>query len=85
MLIVTSKLSHACETRSIDPYTFVSVLALSAMSSAYRAYRSWRSTGDTLLLQISSGVVWQSRDLQLSGNTLYLLSPHLCFFIILKT
>ena len=32
----------------------------------------------------SSGVVWQSRDLQLSRNTLYLLSPHLCFYIVLK-
>ena len=36
------------------------------------------------LLQISSGVVWQTRDLHLSRNTLYLLSPHLCFFIVLK-
>ena len=42
------------------------------------------STDDLLLLQISSGVVWQSRDLQLSRNTLYLLSPRLCFFIVLK-
>ena len=42
------------------------------------------STDDLLLLQISSGVVWQSRDLQLSRNTLYLLSPRLCFFILLK-
>ena len=41
------------------------------------------STDDLLLLQISSGVVWQSRDLQLSCNTLYLLSPRLCFFIVL--
>ena len=31
------------------------------------------------LLQISSGGVWQSRDLHLSSNTLYMLSPHLCF------
>ena len=29
------------------------------------------------LLQISSGVVWQTRDLHLSCNTLYLLSPRL--------
>ena len=42
------------------------------------------STDDLLLLQISSGVVWQNRDLQLSRNTLYLLSPRLCFFIVLK-
>ena len=32
----------------------------------------------------SSGVVWQSRDLQLSRKTLYLLSPRLCFFIVIK-
>ena len=32
----------------------------------------------------SSGVVWKSRDLQLSRNTLYLLSPRLCFFIVLN-
>ena len=43
------------------------------------------STNGLLLLQmISSGVVWQSRDLQLSRNTLYLLSPRLCFFLVLK-
>ena len=42
------------------------------------------STNDLRLLQISSGVVWQSRDLQLSRNTLYLLRPRLCFFIVLK-
>ena len=37
------------------------------------------STDDLLLLQISCVVVWQSRDLQLSRNTLYLFSPLLCF------
>ena len=37
------------------------------------------SADDLLLLQISSGVVWQTRDLHLSRNTLYLLSPRLCF------
>ena len=37
-----------------------------------------------ILLQISSGVVWQNRDLHLSRNTLYLLSHHLCIFIELK-
>ena len=42
------------------------------------------STDDLILLQISSGVVRQSRDLQLSRNTLYLLSPRLCFFIVFK-
>ena len=42
------------------------------------------STDDLLLLQISSCVVWQTRDLHLSRTTLYLLSPRLCFFIVLK-
>ena len=39
---------------------------------------------DLLLLQIFSGVVWQTRDLHLSHNTLCQLSPRLCFFIVLK-
>ena len=43
------------------------------------------STGAQLmiffLLQISSDGVWQSRDLQLSRSTLYILSPRLRFFI----
>ena len=42
------------------------------------------STGDLILLQIFSSVVWQSRDAQLSRNTLYLLSPRLCFFIVVN-
>ena len=42
------------------------------------------STDELLLLQISSGVVWQARDLHLSHNMLFLLSPCLCFFIVLK-
>ena len=44
------------------------------------------STDDMLLLQISSCVVWQTRDLHLSRNMLYmyLLSPRLGFFIVLK-
>ena len=42
------------------------------------------STDDLLLLPIISSVVWRSRDLQLSRITLYLLSPRLCFFIVLK-
>ena len=43
------------------------------------------ATDDLLLLQISSGAVLLSIDLQLSRNTLYLLSPRLkCFFIVLK-
>ena len=41
------------------------------------------STDDLLLLQISIGVITQSRDLQLSRNTLYLLSPRPCFFKVL--
>ena len=41
------------------------------------------STDDLHLLQISSCVVWQTRDLNMSRNTLYLLSPRLCFFIVL--
>ena len=42
------------------------------------------STDDLLLLQISSGVVWQTRDLHLSRNTLYLLSTRLRYFIVLR-
>ena len=43
------------------------------------------STGDLLLPQISSGVVWQSKDIQLSRNTLYLLFPRrLCFSIVVN-
>ena len=36
------------------------------------------------LNKISSSVVWQTRNLNLSRNTLYLLSSRLCFFIVLK-
>ena len=42
------------------------------------------STDDLLLFQISSGVVRQTRETQLSRNTLYLLSLRLFFFIVLK-
>ena len=42
------------------------------------------STDDLRLLQIYSGVVWQTRDLHPSRSTMYLLSPRLCFFIVLK-
>ena len=42
------------------------------------------STDNLLLLQIASVVVRQTRDLHLSCNTLYLLSPRLCFFIVLR-
>ena len=41
------------------------------------------STDDLLLLQNSSGVVWQSSELQLSRNSLYLLNP-LLYFSVLK-
>ena len=41
----------------------------------------WGSIDYLLLLQISSGGVWQSSDLQLSRT---MLSPCLCFFIVLK-
>ena len=40
------------------------------------------STGDSRLLQIVSGSVLQSRDLQLSRNTLCMLSSCLWFFIV---
>ena len=40
--------------------------------------------GSTDLLQISSGVVSQTRDLHLSHNTLYLLSHRLGSFIVLE-
>ena len=42
------------------------------------------STDDLLLIQIYSCVVWQTRGLHLSRNTLYLSSPRLCFFIVFK-
>ena len=42
------------------------------------------STDALLFLQIASGGVWQFRDLQLSRSTLYLLSPRICFFIVLN-
>ena len=40
--------------------------------------------GFYILLQISNGGVWQPRDLKLSRNTLYLLSPRLCISIVLN-
>ena len=39
---------------------------------------------DLRLLQISSDAVWLPSDLRLSLNALYLLSPLLCFFIVLS-
>ena len=55
-----------------------------APKTGFLMTRLMSSTDDLLLFQISNGVVWQTRDLHLSCNKLYLLSPHLCFFIILK-
>ena len=54
------------------------------MASADRSLAHRGSTNYLLLLQISSGVVRQSFDLQLSRNTLYLLSLRLCFFLVLN-
>ena len=42
------------------------------------------STDARLLVQISIRVVWQTRDLHLSRNRLYLSSPRYCFFIVLE-
>ena len=45
----------------------------------------FRSSTDALLLsQISSVFVWQTWDLHLLRNKLYLLSPRLSFFIVSK-
>ena len=41
-------------------------------------------TDDLHLLQISSVVVWQSRDLQLSRNTFDLSSLRLCLSIVVN-
>ena len=58
------------------------LLILVGLDRSFRLFH--RGSTDDLLLQISSGVVCQTRDLHLSRNTLYLLSPRLCFFIVLK-
>ena len=42
------------------------------------------TTDDLFLLQIFSGAVWQTGDLNMSHNSLYLLSSRLCIFIVLK-
>ena len=42
------------------------------------------STDDLLLLQISSGVVKQTKDLQLSHSILHMLSPRICFIIVVN-
>ena len=39
---------------------------------------------EALYGNVSSCGFWQTRDLHLSRSTLYLLSPRLCFFIVLK-
>ena len=35
-------------------------------------------------IKFGFNIHWQSRDLHLSRNTLYRLSPRLCFFVILN-
>ena len=42
-----------------------------------------RGSTDDYLLQISRSIVRQSRDFQLSRNTLYILSHRLCCYIVL--
>ena len=54
-------------------------------SDLFRLLLSHRgSADDPPLLQISSGVVLQSWDLNLSSKPLYMLTPRLCFFIVLN-
>ena len=45
---------------------------------------AWSTGAQLILLQISSGVVWQTRALHLSHSALSLLGPRLCFFIVSK-
>ena len=52
------------------------IIESSALEQSVISYRD--STDNLQLLQIFSGVVWQSRDLPC--NMLYLLSHRLCFF-----
>ena len=47
------------------------------------SFSVWGSTGDSLLFQIFSYAVWQSRDLQLSHSTLDQSNPRLLFFMVL--
>ena len=78
------------ETSKTSEEQLCGTLQLHAYGSGVRLYEafhfSWLGLGlfhlllgssRLLLLQISSGVVCQSRDLQLSCNTSYLLSPRL--------
>ena len=63
----------------------INPITVDDFASGVRLYDgTWISVGWYLLLQISSGVVRQSFDLQLSRNTLYLLCPRLCFFLVLN-
>ena len=65
-------------------------LMLSHSHIVRRALCPWASSFVLLLLvlyqtmHLPRTVVWQTRDLHLSRNTLYLLSPRLFFFIVLK-
>ena len=55
------------------------------ISCGYQAQHNIsKNIGQYQGLVCSSGVVWQTRDLHLSHNTLCLLSPRLSFFIALK-
>ena len=63
---------------SLECWTDQTQVGTGALSSV-----AW-TTGAQLMI-FSSGVVWQSMDLQMSRNTLYLLSPRLCFFIVLNS
>ena len=47
-------------------------------------YKEMHLILELLLLRMSSGVVWQCRDLQLSRSSLYLLSHRICFSMVLK-
>ena len=46
--------------------------------------RDWRQLQGNYSI-VNFSVVWQTRNIHLSRDTLYLLSPRLCFFIVLKS
>ena len=62
----------------LKPFIFVGL-----DRSSFVCYLVHRGSTDDYLLQISRSVVQQSRDFQLSRNTLYILSPRLCCYIVL--
>ena len=62
---------------------FMPLVGTGALSSV-----AWSTRAQLMifhLLQISSGIVLQSRDTQLSHNTLYLLRPRLSYFKVLDS